>query len=246
MKVFAHRGFSARFPENTEIAFVEAGRLACFGWECDVQLTKDGVPVIIHDETIDRTGDGQGFVQDHTLEDLKGFNFAKRFPGLEAQAILTLRDLLKLAGDMPKPFTLNIELKNSIIDYPGLEDAVLKEVAATAPDLDILYSSFNHDSMLRLVELNPKAITALLLDQLPDDLIGYLNQFRARGLHPSLPVAGAILDQLPLADFFCHVYTVNDADLAQALDKAGIDGIFTDNPKMILEEQTTWKQHLSF
>ena len=60
MKIFAHRGFSGEYPENTMLAFRKAYETGCDGIELDVQLTKDGVPVIMHDETIDRTGTGKG------------------------------------------------------------------------------------------------------------------------------------------------------------------------------------------
>ena len=72
-KVFAHRGYSGRFPENTMLSFREAAKTGCDGIELDVQLTKDGQLVVIHDERIDRTTDGTGFVRDYTLEELRHF-----------------------------------------------------------------------------------------------------------------------------------------------------------------------------
>ena len=74
MKVYAHRGYSGRYPENTMLAFKEAGKLGVDGIELDVQLTKDGEVVVIHDEKIDRTTDGPGYVIDYTLQELKKFN----------------------------------------------------------------------------------------------------------------------------------------------------------------------------
>lgn len=71
MKVYAHRGYSGRYPENTMLAFKEAEKTGCYGIELDVQLTKDGEVVIIHDERVDRTTDGTGWVRDFTLEELK-------------------------------------------------------------------------------------------------------------------------------------------------------------------------------
>ena len=74
MKVYAHRGYSGRYPENTMLAFKEAKKTGCYGIELDVQLTKDGEVVIIHDERVDRTTDGTGWVRDFTLEELKKLN----------------------------------------------------------------------------------------------------------------------------------------------------------------------------
>ncbi len=76
MKVYAHRGYSGRYPENTMLAFQKAAATGCDGIELDVQLTKDNVVVVIHDEKIDRTTDGTGFVKDYTYEELKKFNAA--------------------------------------------------------------------------------------------------------------------------------------------------------------------------
>lgn len=71
MKVMAHRGYSGKYPENTMLAFQKAVEVGCDGIELDVQLTRDGVLVIIHDERIDRTTDGTGSVKDYTYEELK-------------------------------------------------------------------------------------------------------------------------------------------------------------------------------
>ena len=79
MKVWAHRGASGHAPENTLPSFELAHRMGADGIELDVQLTKDGVPVVIHDERIDRVSDGIGYVKDHTLEELKKFNVNKSF-----------------------------------------------------------------------------------------------------------------------------------------------------------------------
>ena len=69
-KNFAHRGFSGKYPENTMLAFQKAIEVGADGIELDVQLTKNGEVVIIHDETIDRTTDGKGYVVDYTYEEL--------------------------------------------------------------------------------------------------------------------------------------------------------------------------------
>ena len=80
MKVIAHRGYSGRYPENTMLAFEKAVEAGCDAIEMDVQLTKDGEVVVIHDERIDRTTDGTGFVKDYTAGELQRFNAAKLFP----------------------------------------------------------------------------------------------------------------------------------------------------------------------
>ena len=78
---FGHRGFSGNYPENTLLAFSKAIEAGCDGIELDVHLTKDGEVVVIHDETVDRTTDGTGFVADYTLKELKSFDASFKFKG---------------------------------------------------------------------------------------------------------------------------------------------------------------------
>ena len=114
----AHRGYSGKFDENTMIAFRKAIEYKADGIETDVQLSKDNVPVIIHDETLDRTTDGTGYVKDYTLAELK------RFRTKSGEEIPTLEELLELVADSNLE-VLNLELKNSIFPYEGLEEKVL-------------------------------------------------------------------------------------------------------------------------
>ena len=79
MKIYAHRGYSGKYPENTMLAFEKAAETGCDGIELDVQLTKDGKLVVIHDESVDRTTTGTGKVKDFTYDELARFNAAKLF-----------------------------------------------------------------------------------------------------------------------------------------------------------------------
>jgi glycerophosphoryl diester phosphodiesterase len=73
-KIFAHRGYSAVYSENTLQSFIEAGKAGADGIELDVQLTKDGEAVVIHDEKVDRTTNGRGYVKDYTFEEIRKLN----------------------------------------------------------------------------------------------------------------------------------------------------------------------------
>ena len=116
-KIWAHRGSSGFAPENTIPAFEVAKALNVDGIELDVQMTKDGELVVIHDETIDRTSDGKGWVKDYTLEELRKFNFAKNKPAFGFVTIPTLREVYELFQDTD--YVINVELKTSIIPYDG-------------------------------------------------------------------------------------------------------------------------------
>ena len=90
-KIFAHRGASGYAPENTLEAFTLAITQGADGIELDVQLTKDGIPVVIHDETIDRVTEKKGWVKDYTLKELKKLTVLKnKFPEYSAAKIHTL------------------------------------------------------------------------------------------------------------------------------------------------------------
>ena len=125
MKIWAHRGCSQRYPENTLLAFGKAMEIqGLAGIELDIQMTKDGELVVIHDERVDRTTEGVGLVRDFTLKELQklhiyaGEHETQRIPAMDE-----VFDLLhaRLASGMK----LNIELKNSVCPYDGMEEMVL-------------------------------------------------------------------------------------------------------------------------
>ena len=121
MKNFAHRGFSGKYPENTLLAFQKALDEGVDGIELDVQLTSDGEVVIIHDEKVDRTTDGEGLVVSYTLEQLKKLDASYIYKGeMGFNPIPTLREYFELVKD--SPIVTNIELKTGINEYPGLPD----------------------------------------------------------------------------------------------------------------------------
>ena len=125
--MYKRQGLSGLYPENTMIAFRKAIEADCDGIEMDVHLTRDGVPVVIHDEEVDRTTNGSGYVKDFTYEQLcnldAGIKFSDEFKG---EKIPTLKEFFDFMNDNDK--LINIELKNSIIHYEGLEEKVYKEI----------------------------------------------------------------------------------------------------------------------
>ena len=122
-KNFAHRGFSGKYPENTLLAFEKAIEAQADGIELDVQLTKDGEIVIIHDETIDRTTNGKGLVADYIYEELEKFDASYIYTGqFGFNKIPTLREYFNLIKDTN--IVTNIELKTGINEYQGIEEKV--------------------------------------------------------------------------------------------------------------------------
>ena len=165
MKVFAHRGLSSLYPENTLEAFRKALEYDIDGIETDVQLSKDGKLVIIHDELLNRTTNGKGFVKDFTLEELKKLNANNGKDG--TYEIPTLEELLNLLKDYD--ITINLELKTSVFEYPGIEKKVYEEIKKFHLEKRVIISSFNHYSLLRFKEIDPTIkLGVLTADRLID------------------------------------------------------------------------------
>ncbi len=125
MLLLAHRGYSDQYPENTMKAFLEAIKKGFNGIETDVHKTKDGQLVLCHDEKINRTSNGQGYIKDYTYEELCQFRFNYKFKDFD-EKIPLLEELLDLAKG--KDVILNIELKTDKIHYQGIEEEVYQMV----------------------------------------------------------------------------------------------------------------------
>ena len=235
IKVWAHRGASAHAPENTIPAFRLAVELLSDGVELDVQLTKDHEMVVIHDETINRVSDGTGFVCDYTLEELQKFNVNKHFPEYGIVQIPTLREVYQCLKDTG--LSINLELKNSIFFYPQLEEKVLALAEEMGMADRILYSSFNHYSMMRIKQLQPNANIAFLFTDGFLNIPDYAKEHGAAALHPSIA-------NLQYPDFIedckkngikLHVWTVNEmADIEHVVAKE-VDAIITNWPERVRE-----------
>lgn len=150
----AHRGYPKKVPENTIASFQAALDLAYSHLELDVQLTKDGVPVVIHDTTVNRTTDGKGMVIDFTFEELRQLDAGG------GQPVPTLEEVLLLAKGKAK---VDIELKQSGDLYPGLEQKVLDAVRACGMQKEVFVTSFDHYSIIRMRELSPDIELGLVL-----------------------------------------------------------------------------------
>jgi glycerophosphoryl diester phosphodiesterase len=140
LTIIGHRGFRARFPENTAISFLKAFEHGADGIECDIQKTKDSEYVIIHDDTIDRTCSGSGEISNLTLAELKKFNFNMRISS-QTEKIITLKELLKL---IPPDKFVNLELKEETLTPEDSEK--IYTIAKNNFDTgNILFSSFEPD-----------------------------------------------------------------------------------------------------
>ncbi|OCX59727.1 hypothetical protein BFM98_22725 [Lysinibacillus sp. AR18-8] len=234
MDIFAHRGVSINYPENTMSAFQAASKLPIAGIELDVHLTADKEVVVIHDETIDRTSNGSGYVKDFTLQQLRTFDFGSWFSReFGDEVIPTLGEVLELFEGTNH--RINIELKTDIIAYEGIEALVLKEVAAQQMTERVIISSFNHESLQTISKIAPYIESAALFAEVLVDFPTYIALIPAKALHVSLPTSFRKSVKLALAEgATVRVYTVNEQRDARSLQQLGVQAIFTDDPEKIL------------
>ncbi|MGQ9718034.1 MAG: glycerophosphodiester phosphodiesterase [Anaerolineae bacterium] len=162
----AHRGASAVAPPNTLAAFRRAAELGADGIELDVHLSADGVPVVIHDFTVDATTDGTGRVRDLPLAALKELDAGSRFdPAFAGERIPTLEEVFAEVGDH---LLINVEVKSMPgNDYPGLEEAVAALVARHGLEERVLVSSFNPLALRRMRRVAPHIPLGFLYETAP-------------------------------------------------------------------------------
>lgn len=239
-KIWAHRGASGHAPENTLEAFELAVRQGADGVELDVQLTRDGELVVIHDEEVNRVSGAKGFVKDFTLAELKKLNVNRPCPKYENVRIPTLREVYELLR--PSGLEINVELKTGIFFYSGIEEKVLELGAAMGMEERLWYSSFNHLSLVTLKKLNPVARTGILYEDGWLNVPEYAGHIRAEALHPAyynLRYPG-FLDECRVRGLKLHVWTVDDEEMMKSMAREQIDAIITDYPdraRRVLREE---------
>ncbi|MEO8152837.1 MAG: glycerophosphodiester phosphodiesterase [Rhizobacter sp.] len=226
----AHRGAGKLAPENTLAAFRVGASHGYRAFECDVKLSADGVPFLLHDETLERTTSGQGMAAAHDWSRLSRLDaggwHSRAFAGEPLASLDSVASYCLLNS-----FALNIEIKPT----PGQDDETGRVVAQHAAALwsgqsvKPLLSSFEPDALAAARDAEPSLPRALLLDNLRE---GWLQE--AQGLGCVAIVANfrvldaTVISQAHAAGLRVATYTVNDAAEARRLLDAGIDGLITD------------------
>jgi len=235
MKVFAHRGCSGTRPENTFVSFKQAATTGCYGIELDVQLTKDGKMVILHDEKIDRTSDGTGFVRDYTYEELLKFDFSAEFVGQFGRNTIPLMEeyLDWVSGT---DLVTNIELKNSVCYYEGMEEQLIAAIRRRKLESRIIFSSFNNVSIVKCKKLAPEIKAGFLLGNPIANPGVYVSESEVEFFHPDQKW----LSEEDVKDCREHgvginVWTCNTPKVMQRMQTLGVDGIFSNFPEKALE-----------
>jgi len=237
----AHRGFSSQAPENTSAAFDLAIENEFYYIETDVQLTADNIPVIIHDDTVDRTSNGKGKVSEKTLSDIKKLDFGSWFsPKFKDQKILTLSELLK---NYNNKIHLVLELKSqqselckqiaALIENESW-DKIAGNPMTQIPGLTII--SFHLEQILRSIELMPVVRHGWLVGELTDTDIDIASKLGIQGIFPNAKlVSEHSISYAKEKGLFVAVWGIQNAEEVVMLKKIGISAVTSDWPDKIQE-----------
>lgn len=234
-RVIAHRGASHRAPENTLRAFTTAVALGADAVELDARLARDGAVVIHHDWTLDRTTDGAGRLDRHTLAELERLDAGKRFgPEFAGERIPTLERVFETLGET---VLYDIELSNYRRPFNRLPDAVIRLVRRHKLEDHVLMSSFNPISLRRVEALAPQLPRGLLLMRRePWWMRGPLGPGPVDVLQLEDTLASPeSIDGFHREDHKVHVWVVNDRNRMRDLLAWGVDGLITDLPDVACE-----------
>lgn len=241
--IWAHRGCSMQYPENTIQSFSEAAKLnGIRGIEFDVQYTKDKQLVVFHDELVNRVTNGTGFVRDYTLAELKQLLIWER------EAIPTLREVF----DLLKPYCiqngllLNIELKTSVYRYEGIEQMTVDMVNEYGLADYIVYSSFLPDSIAEIKRIVPNARTGMLAVN-ASDCIKFGDTVNADDYHPASVGLDVVFNKANYKEKAIRMWNgseplygsgkvLKEKNLIR-FEKLGVTDIFTNVPEMYLKGQ---------
>jgi glycerophosphoryl diester phosphodiesterase len=198
-------------------------------------MTRDGELVVIHDELVDRTTDGSGWVKDMTyaqIRELSASNGSREYPH---EVVPTLNEVVDLLAGTE--LTINVELKDSVVPYVGLAQKVVALVEARDVAHRVILSSFNHLSLVEVRRLAGHIRTGLLFSDVLVDPAAYAHRLGVQALHPHYRYVDMVPDVVESAHQWgldVNVWTVDEStDMVRMID-AGVDGIFTNYPDRAL------------
>ncbi|WP_373036769.1 glycerophosphodiester phosphodiesterase [Sulfurimonas sp.] len=237
----AHRGYNSKHPENT-LSALEASIGHCDFIEVDVQLSRDGVAVIMHDETLERTTnvrENEAYktrvpykLSDFTYAELSSLDYGSWFylDKKKFEPLLTLKKVLEFVKE--NNIYINIEIKdlNDTFSDVKVVASVIKEIEASNTKDLVLLSSFRHQYLPLCKKIEPDIPTAALVEvRHPKPLIEYLKLLEVDAYHfDDALVDEATVKKLRDAGFFVNIYTVNDKKRRQELFDMGVNGVFSD------------------
>lgn len=235
-KVFAHRGFSSQYPENTMEAFQQAIRVGADGIENDLQMTKDGVVVVIHDENLKRLTGNEVYVKDLSYSELKAMDVGGKFRGEHAPVCApALDEYLELLS--PTKLITNFELKTSYFEYPGMLEQTVEKIRAKGYEDRCIFSSFNHYTLLDCLKAAPEIPRGILYGDRLVDPEKYALYLHAQYLHPLyLYLSDENLAVYKAAGVLVNPWTVDDpAVMKWLMTKDAVLAVISNKPDLALQ-----------
>lgn len=224
IKVLGHRGAPALEPENTLRSFKKAIELGVDQIELDVRFSKEGELMVIHDEKLNRTINGKGFVRDFTLAELKKLDAGK------GEKIPTLQEVIELVRD--KDVFLQIELKEL-----NMERHVLDLIQKNNFEEKVMIISFLHKELRKIKELNSKIKTGILIGRRFIDPLKRLREVKADAVSMRHTlVSKRLVEKLHQNNIELTVWVVNELKDVRRMVDLGVDIIGTDKPDLVISE----------
>lgn len=234
---FGHRGASHDAPQNTLAAFELAAQYGADGIELDVHLTRDRVPVVIHDEHVDATTDGRGLVREKTLAEVKELDAGSTFdPRFRGERIPTLAEVFEAMG---KRVLINVELKGMGWQADGLEAIVADLIARHGLSERVIISSFNPIRLRRMRHIAPQLPLGFLHDWETPPAQRWLAAalmvgFPVEADHPHhVRVTPSYIARARRRGQRVNVWVVNEPERMRELRDMGVDLIMSDRPDVL-------------
>jgi len=229
-RIVAHRGGGRHAPENTLAAIRLGQSLGYAAHEFDVKLSFDGVALLMHDATLERTTSARGRAADLPWEALRKLDAGSwHSPAFRGEPIPSFEEAAKLLRS--RETMAHVEIKPT----PGFDRATGEHVARESRRLwagavvPPLFSSFSFEALMAAREMAPELPRGWLIDEVTDADFPRLTALQARSLHTNQKKFDlALLPRLHAKGYRVMLYTVNDVERAAQLLDAGVDGIFTD------------------
>ncbi|MDR2753851.1 MAG: hypothetical protein LBB50_06040 [Oscillospiraceae bacterium] len=239
--VISHRGANRFAPENTLPAFEKSLALHVDGFENDVHLTKDGLLVVCHDETVDRTSNGTGRICDHTLAELRALDFGGWFSAeFAGTKIPTIEEFFALCDPLR---VVNVEIKEAADGTTESAAAVVRiakqmgvfhKLIISSFDMNTLQACLRADSSTRICYLYAPATS--LCEEIVDDPIAVAKQYHLYAYHPMVGmVTRDYIEECHDAGIVVNPWTVNQEHAIAALKDWNSDGVITDCPDLAMQ-----------
>lgn len=229
-EIWAHRGASHKQIENSLVAFNQAIADGAEGIELDVQRTKDGKLIVYHDENVKRLTGVNKFVWELTwseVQELRLQETEEKIPSLEEVLVLMKNTNL----------LINIELKNSLHVYHGMEEEIFTCVKKFEMQEQVLYSSFNHESMARMVNLTGAENCAILTSDILSEPWQYVEDVGVKVFHPMMNSLQQkdLMQNCRERGIKVHVWTADEEALIYMALLLGVDALITNKPEKAIQ-----------